>query len=284
MKGKSYWDVLPLTLVLVVLVSGCPGSPDSKCTKNENCDTGYLCNSEGMCVKPECVGAVADCYESNSGICYVGSAPCLAGILGACTRSSSASNYFYRCGPACGPCNANTESCCDGSCIDTTSNPEHCGSCANNCKVANASGSTCSNSTCSYKCDSNYGNCDGDWTNGCEENLLSSATNCGACGATCKGHTGYSPTCNGGICSCEQLADCANTAIPWADVCIVGGLCECSRNSYIPCPIGQYCCKQGCCLSSCSDTVCSDACTQASGKVWCKSGCCDSCNPDTNCG
>ncbi len=229
MKVESNWDVLPLTLMLVVLVSGCTGSPDPKCKKNENCETGYLCNSEGKCVIAECEGTLAVCYESDSVACYVGTAPCTDGVVGTCTHLT-VSDYFSRCGPGCGPCNPDTESCCNGICVDTTSNPSNCGGCGITCIVPNAHGASCASGNCNYgTCDENFGDCDNDMaTNGCEENLLTSATNCGACGATCKGNASYNPTCNNGICTCSSQDDCVNTAIPWSNYCVVSQICVCT--------------------------------------------------------
>jgi hypothetical protein len=52
--------------------------------------------------------------------------------------------------------------------------------------------------SCGFEaCESNWGDCDGDISNGCESNLRLNG-NCGACGVTCSGGT---PNCCSGACS-----------------------------------------------------------------------------------
>ena len=73
------------------------------------------------------------------------------------------------------------KSCCDpgGFCVDLQTDPDNCGECGKACG-ANA---YCSGGTC--HCNEGYGNCDGDWSNGCEVNLNTDPNNCGGCGNAC---------------------------------------------------------------------------------------------------
>src|SRR5215203_3918098 len=60
-------------------------------------------------------------------------------------------------------------------------------------------------------CPSDFADCDGDPTNGCEGALSTSAENCGSCGVKCQAADHESPLCSAGACIrvCEAgFADC----------------------------------------------------------------------------
>jgi hypothetical protein len=52
------------------------------------------------------------------------------------------------------------------------------------CGVAHAT-CTCTNGRAVYTCIAEYGECDGDYRNGCEARLTEDEANCGRCGAVC---------------------------------------------------------------------------------------------------
>jgi hypothetical protein len=63
-----------------------------------------------------------------------------------------------------------------------------CGACDITCKSTNGS-VVCNEETLECEvtgCNNGYGSCDGNEANGCETNLVSNATNCGACGRSCE--------------------------------------------------------------------------------------------------
>lgn len=86
----------------------------------------------------------------------------------------------------------------DGCETNLNNNVNNCGGCGNNCTVANGT-PTCIAGTCQVaSCNDPFRNCNGSASDGCETNLRTSRTNCGACGITCP---------NGFICvdfSCVQ--------------------------------------------------------------------------------
>lgn len=104
--------------------------------------------------------------------------------------------------------------CDDG---DDCSGPDVCdgqGGCfgaATECAFANASGGVCAEGACQGMiCDAGFGNCDGDWQNGCEL-ALNTATDCSACGTPCVAGDNASPDCSTGSCEvvCEEpYEDC----------------------------------------------------------------------------
>jgi alpha-tubulin suppressor-like RCC1 family protein len=85
------------------------------------------------------------------------------------------------------------ESCCAGACIDTSSDPNNCGSCGYVCPPTtdpNASGVICSGGQCQPNCNGVYSACGTQCVD-----LSSDPNNCGGCGNTCSGN------CTNGTCS-----------------------------------------------------------------------------------
>ncbi len=201
---------------------------EGACTTS--CGTGLLA-CDGTCTNPmtdrnHC-GATADCSGANTG------ATCAAGELcvdGACTLSCPAGEIA--CGGACvdpmsdraycgasgdcaganagaacadgevcaaGTCDAScgsTLSLCGGACVDTNSDPMHCGNCTTTCPSGAHELSACDAGTCRAVCEAGFGDCDGNATNGCETSLGDDASNCGVCGHVCAGGA----MCTSGVC------------------------------------------------------------------------------------
>jgi hypothetical protein len=90
---------------------------------------------------------------------------------------------------------ANCDGIMDNGCeADLENSVQHCGRCGAPCRLEHAE-STCVRGHCEFAyCQSNYGNCDGDPTNGCETDLFHSRAHCGACGHRC------ASVCRSGTC------------------------------------------------------------------------------------
>lgn len=73
---------------------------------------------------------------------------------------------------------------CGGACVDTRSDPLHCGACGNVCDTTNGRAS-CSGGACSIACSAGFGDCDANAANGCETNLTTTPAHCGRCGNAC---------------------------------------------------------------------------------------------------
>ncbi len=84
---------------------------------------------------------------------------------------------------------------------NVTSDFFNCGACGNVCQHPHISGE-CTNATCIYTtCDSGWGNCDSNITNGCELNITSDVNNCGACGNVCPAAPNSATVCSSSSCS-----------------------------------------------------------------------------------
>lgn len=98
------------------------------------------------------------------------------------------------------PCSlcAATEACCDGVCVDITSDPAHCGSCAP-CAAAPRATATCTARVCGLTCDADFADCNGAYGDGCEADL-GSLTTCNACGTMCLDYPNTVESCAGSGC------------------------------------------------------------------------------------
>lgn len=196
----------------------------------------------------------------------------------------------------------------DGAEVDLDTDPLHCGSCDVRCSAANGT-ATCNQGQCEIACASNYADCDGVLTNGCETQLATDTQHCGACHAACADAVHGSSLCRAGHCElstctapfgncdgnssngCESNAEtdamncggCGNVCnLPHAE-----SICNQRFCAVAKCEAGWADCnglaKDGCethLLSSLTDCgVCQAACAPAGGAGVCVRGTCsvDSC-------
>jgi hypothetical protein len=115
----------------------------------------------------------------------------------------------------------------------------------------------CSNGDCDnytvtgHRCNAGFGNCDGDWSNGCEVNLNTDPNNCGSCGNSC----GANAYCTGGTCHCN--AGFGNCDGDWSNGCEVNlntdpNNCGACGNV---CPPELPICEEGECVPEASTLV-----------------------------
>lgn len=250
-------------------------------TDARNCGAcGRVCGPNSTCIAGSCTcgAAFLRCPPSAppaDGCTVSASDPMNCGACG--TRCTGATPLCTTRGCAAS-CTA-TETLCAGSCVDTTSSASNCGACGSPCPaVANAMPS-CSGGRCGFTCLSGFGDCDGNAMNGCEVDLRSTRTNCGACGASCSSSQSCvagrceCPTgqrdCGGGTCAdCCSAGDCADT-----DACTID-TCMGSRCQHSACSPGTRCCGARGCLACCDD----GDCASSSGHRGCASdGTCTAC-------
>jgi N-acetylneuraminic acid mutarotase len=188
-------------------------------------------------------------------------------------------------------CPANTEPC-SGSCVDTDSNPQHCGACDSPVDA---------NQQCvdgSPECLVGYGDCTGEA--GCETDLQSDPTHCGACDKACM----PGAVCASGVCVCAPSMpnDCGNACQECctAQDCSDGdactsescndGICELSAR----CAGGGLCCAGQGCYECCGDADCADGevcsgnqCMMPNcdaGEILCDGSCVDPVHDPSHCG
>lgn len=133
-----------------------------------------------------------------------------------------------------------TQSQCGVECVDTDSDPNHCGECDNACsagEVCNGAGS------CDISCQADLTECDGTCVN-----TQTDVNHCGGCDAACAS----GEVCSAGTCatSCQAgLLQCGNTCInPEIDLTYCGASGDCTgANAGVTCGTDEAC-VDGACL------------------------------------
>ncbi len=161
-------------------------------------------------------------------------------------------------------CPSNQTSC-NGICESTSLDPNNCGSCGTNCLALpnTTSGQSCNAGTCAFACGTGFGDCDRNAGNGCEANLQSDASNCGACGTNCMtngagvctaGQCSFA-SCNPGFVNCQT--SCADLQSDNSNCGTCGNVCSITSGS------GQAACAAGVCARVCASgfTLCGTACS-----------------------
>jgi hypothetical protein len=140
-----------------------------------------------------CDGACVSTANPRTGCAGNGCAPCpLDNAISICSSAGQC---------AIAACLATNKDCngspIDGCEVDTDHDPLHCGSCeATPCVVSNAT-PDCSAGRCAVRsCNTGFGDCNSDATDGCETNVLTSTAHCSKCNTACTAGM----TCQSGQC------------------------------------------------------------------------------------
>jgi hypothetical protein len=181
------------------------------CLRDEHCTAGNLCvgnlcvpgcNAARPCPSAQtCCGGACVEVQTNTSHC------------GACDRRCAAANSTSVCrAGACGlgACTAPYADCdgdlANGCETDTRTNVTACGACGAPCAARPNSTATCEAGACRYACAANFGDCDGDASNGCETDLRTTTSHCGMCGRACS-LPNATAACTAGACA---IATCAS--------------------------------------------------------------------------
>jgi hypothetical protein len=104
---------------------------------------------------------------------------------------------------------------CGGTCTSTATDPANCGACGAVCSAINGATACVAGSCRIATCAAGFADCDGLAADGCETNVGSSVSSCGACGHACAAANGIS-SCVSGVCGIAQctagFADCDHIA------------------------------------------------------------------------
>ncbi|MDX9723201.1 MAG: hypothetical protein RBU37_20790 [Myxococcota bacterium] len=169
------------------------------------------------------------------------------------SKSCVSSECRYTCHSGWGNCNNDWNDGCESNVSD---DPAHCGACANPCPNRANSNVSCSAGSCNYSCVSGYGNCNSDWSDGCEIALNSTPAHCGSCGNTCPSPANSSASCNNSSCgfACSgSWADCNANATDGCEVDTASSTQHCGgcENTCASPPCSTTSCIAGSCSSSC---------------------------------
>lgn len=176
---------------------------DPRCAPLPMC--GKSCSVDSECVV---AGDVGQCVRVAAGkfcvpSCAIGKVSCPAGY------ECRASNESSRCLKPCTSDNDCTESrsaCCDGSCVDLSSDRKNCNKCGTVCPTTPNAVPVCESGACGIgRCSTGFANCDFDDANGCEADVSRDVKNCGGCELMCETPAGGEATCADSKCGISCL-------------------------------------------------------------------------------
>ena len=209
----------------------------------------------GQCTIASCNTGFADCDHNAANGCEsnlstdvqnCGTCGVVCSANNATSACSAGACRIAACNPGFGDCDGNASNGCETNLLTSVNN---CGACGNVCSVANAT-PACSAGICQVgPCTAGFGDCDGNASNGCETNLLTSVNNCGACGRACSAPNAVS-SCSAGACaiaSCNAgFADCDRNAANGCEINISTDRANCGACGRA-CNAGQSC-SAGTCI------------------------------------
>jgi hypothetical protein len=174
------------------------------------------------------------------------------------TRETSSTNpALVKCEYWALECPSGTAECDDDPSVvcetNTDTDVNNCGACGTTCGAMNTTAIACSGGTCRPTCASGFGDCDYNSSNGCEKDVSSDASNCGACNLRCSTLGTAAVDCQKGACvdTCSPgRADCSN-----------------SRNDGCETDLTTDSTNCGACANDCVGGVCAGSQCQEQGTV-----------------
>lgn len=165
-------------------------APQVGCEREPPLNTYFGCRA-GVCERLKCTYGSADCNADVptkgclSDGCEVAPAydeKNCGGCGNVCKAGESCFDGDK--GPTCTSCPGETK--CEGYCADLTNWRSDCGSCGNSCPPAGPNAErVCLNGVCAPSCRRGFFDCNGVAADGCEVDMRTDPTNCGACGKQC---------------------------------------------------------------------------------------------------
>ncbi len=230
----------------------------------------------------ECVSACASETIACSGSCVDTSSDPLR--CGNCTTrcpdrpSSAPSCVGGVCSFECDIGYADCDGLADNGCESNLRELDNCGRCGQRCYGANAL-TSCTSGACDVvSCSWQYGDCDLDPFNGCEEDLSSNRERCGACDDACPASaTNGSYACVAGRCQLSCAPGFGN-----CDTSFTNG-CEQSLASASACGVCGVACTDPSpvCTALATGYACTDGCAEG---TLCESSCVDTSSHPAHCG
>lgn len=261
----------------------CDGDPSNGCEANLRSDVancracGTVCSvmggtpacTMGVCGVAACATGRGDCDANPGNGCETdlngdpsscGACGSVCALPNATARCTSGRCTVGVCNTGFADCDGNAANGCE---TDTRSTVTACGACGNRCSLANATAG-CTGGVCTIAaCNTGFADCDGSAANGCETDIRSTVTACGACGNRCA-VSNATAVCTGGVCAvgvCNPgFADCDRSAANGCEVSTgsdprncgrCGGACSLNNVSVAGCSAGA--CTVGACATGFAD-------------------------------
>lgn len=223
------------------------------------------CAADGTCGIQSCNPGFEDCDHDPGNGCEINkdSDPKNCGQCGNdCFTPGDSTNWVCNqgkcqvsnCPTGAGDCNHNPSDKCE---VNLTNDPKNCGYCGHVCAITHAT-ATCVNGKCTLEagnCDQGWADCNGDPSDGCEQDIAADPNHCGSCTTVCSTANGL-PACQSGSCSigCKSgFGNCDGK---------VGNGCEIDLNTD-----AKHCGK---CSTVCSTNNASSICSGGKCQLSCK--------------
>ena len=174
----------------------------------------------------------------NCGAC--GRACRVSGGTGACVSGSCG---VLACDTGRADCDSDAANGCE---VDTQTTTAHCGGCGRACAARSHAVASCAAGACAYVCEAGYADCDGEAGNGCEVDVRTSLSHCGACGRACSpaNATGACVASGCAVASCDTgFGDCDASAANGCEVDTRTSAANCGR-------CGNACVTASSCVAS----------------------------------
>ncbi|MFO0627329.1 MAG: hypothetical protein U0325_17090 [Polyangiales bacterium] len=228
--------------------------------------TGFIATcAQGACVNvtANCAPGTAECGGSSASDCETridtvqncGRCGNACTLVHAVSRCASGACAIASCESGFADCDGNAANGCE---VDLRTTVTHCGGCGQSCSLVNAT-ARCDGGRCAVAaCAQGFADCDGNAANGCEVDLRTSVTSCGACGAACTVRNGTG-VCAGGQCgvgACATgFADCDGNLANGCEVRLSDDPSNCGacRNTCVLPNAAARCAAGACQVDRCSD-------------------------------
>jgi hypothetical protein len=213
----------------------------------------------GACAVPygDCDGRAANGCETDlrsTAQCGACDRACPVRPNAAATCDGARGACGFTCNPGFADCNGRPEDGCEA---DLAADAAHCNGCSNRCALPNAT-PACVAGRCEVTaCAPGWGDCDTVASNGCEADLRSGLTHCGACTRACSAAPNTASVCAEGSCRTACVAgfvDCNGRADDGCEVDTRGDLVNCGACGALcrPANATGRCASGACAVGACA--------------------------------
>lgn len=194
-----------------------------------------VCKTDAECTGGLKCSPAGACVAACTGTCANGLQCC----NGLCLDTTSDPLNCNACGAACG---GTSPACCAGACVDLLTSTTNCSKCGLSCSTVNGNPS-CQGGSCKWSCAPGFSHCaTGNSNTGCETDTSSNVSKCGSCYRNC----------NNSVSHATGVA-CVASACTYA-TCIAPNM-DCDNNKANGCECisttcganGQVCCAGNVC-------------------------------------